>query len=892
MIESAIVVVLSDKADIFDALAKFSGVVVCGSLVEAAAAKERQIDEATFSDSLRRLVVVKNVEVTNEDSSVVEIVNFNSETPPWVSRIPPTTVYLKDVSLETFQEKVSRLVKEQSRFQRMFAKIPLLKNFDPDVNMAQIDAFMLDPVNDLANAICYQLSCNNWEVERNKDRKPKAPIDLLFEELLKETDRRVVSEEKDELPNPVSGMLPNPILFEYIKPLTDWRVPKGLESDAVRLSNYLRVIHNWYVYAGSKFNELKERLESKSMETGEVFDWNAWKLYAGQPDGLLAVSSAIYDATIVESIYDAAVGIVWLLVVYPSLKIPGTPMKMDESVTCRRDVNDFLKEDGEPVEEVQSTVTIENGRKVYRHNVTPASLRSFREKDSKKVFNIPRCDAAEAEVVSPYVFPNGINAKAMRRGASFSYYVFIPETVEVHSSSDSILLLLCESLRLHCGFPFWVTAIVNEQSLFFDGDQLVMRNGMSPTVVIKSDGTLVIKHKHMIPLIVEPNGNIHKKIDDEWIRTDSEGNFFKNGKPAGQYMFLQNFTSKEKSMIRPDQIEFAILNDGTRRVLSNQEFCVQHESDHIFFDVPGYPRIKLEKGVFSIQIDSFPIELSTEKRVSLNCEAFNMTFEKELMNITCEKCKMSGSAKFCRIDADDCKLSVTSEGEYVFDTPESFDTSTLFKKNPPRFFAITSNMSVWEFIREDDQILEGATRKSSRIPYMSGMSARIKTMHFPDETVQPLAFVENDPVVDEDRIALQELLTSDTSSIKEADANQAVSLWLDDFTMFESSIDSHLLRAHEMYVEEQFHNFYLQTDDSETVMPPRTPNPRRLEAVYHTREQTVRGLEPGKVINYWLSHESDFAVPLAPDGSFAEYPKVVTGTNPTNQFQFSPRGWA
>ena len=561
-------------------------------------------------------------------------------------------------------------------------------------------------------------------------------------------------------------------------------------------------------------------------------------------------------------------------------------------MTCRQGINDFLKKSDDPVEEAKCEEKVENGRKIYTHHISENVLKSFREKDPETVYNMPTCDAVESAVISPFVFPNGINVDVTRRGAGFSYYIFVPETIEVQSTADSILLLLCESLRLHCGFPFWVTAIVNEQSIFFDGEKIVLRNGMSPTVVIKADGTLMIKHKNMIPLIVEPNGTVNKKIKDQWTKTDSEGNLFKNGKQIGNYTFLPNHTVKEKSMIRPDQIEFAILNDGTRRVLSNQEFCVQHGQNFIYFDVPGYPRIKLENGVFSIQIDSFPIDLSTSKRVSLKCEAFEMSYGDEVIDIKCPKCEFSGSTKFCKLSADDCNLSVNSDGEEIFDVPESFSPTSLFKKNPPRFFAITANMAVCEFIREDDQILDGSTRKTARIPYMSGMSAKIQTIHFADETVQPLAFVENDPVTPEDIQNLEEVLKDD-DAFSDADANQSVSLWLDDVTMFESSIDAHLQRAHDMFLEDQFHGgLYFQDEDAAAIMPPPTLAPRLLDMAYRARDPTVFSLEPGDTINYWQSHESDFAMPIASDGTPVGRPDPVPADQRFSQFHLNPRAWS
>jgi hypothetical protein len=302
--------------------------------------------------------------------------------------------------------------------------------------------------------------------------------------------------------------------------------------------------------------------------------------------------------------------------------------------------------------------------------------------------------------------------------------------------------------------------------------------------------------------------------------------------------------------------------------------------------VPNFPLIDCFEGKMTMEVDRYHIEVCEDRTASFQCNDYSVTFGNDRLTYTSEKVNISCSLDEFEMTSYKCRLYANAREE-VYETPKDQATHEIFKSFSPRFFAVRNDLSVIEFIRKDSPVLDDAVLKNSRIPYTFGGWSKVITAHFNDIDRMPMIFVENDGLTKEESEKILEDLENARHTQGETDpqiAEAASKAYLADMQVFARTMETFLDKSHQSFIED---NFPMEGMAEEVMVqvPPPCPDPMMQEVKYYTSEKSVFELEPGQVLNYWASHESDFAIGRPP-GSDA------SGSRRLGQFGFGGTGFS
>ena len=534
----------------------------------------------------------------------------------------------------------------------------------------------------------------------------------------------------------------------------------------------------------------------KELNSENIFDINQWCLAYEIKDGAEIISDALFDATTVKSKLEPELGVLFMIV----SKIP---------------------------------------------------LNTF-NKDPK----------LEQNKIKSYVFDNGLCTKINRSSAYFGYEVSpfayrieFRDIFLLESDKDSIRVLPIESICVHFNYPFSCTIIFNDQSLYFDGTKLVlMENGQKPSY-ITSDGTWVMQKENTV--IIDHNGEISQKIDDTWTSVTADMKTFVDAKRVNRKAgFFTNLKTNTKSMVRPDGIEYYIEKDGSRRIMFNVDLTIEQSDTGITYDVTNFPLIKLFNGSFTTQIDRFSFTFSKEKLITLKCENYTIEFDGQAVkaHINDHQVDINANLDFCDIKSPKSNLfSSRNNINDVFysQTPQE----EILKKYPPRFFAVRSDFTCIEFIRKDSFIFNNSSTKSTKVPHTYGGPVNVFIANFSDLDKPPLIFVENSPITDEQN---QQLSAAFKSNVDSVEAEKKRGDFLNSCATFANGLNSFQESEYERFLRDNYEEG--EEDEITLPTPAFTPSPRLLNMQYNLYETSVSDLKRDDVLNYFKSHEADFAI--------------------------------
>lgn len=458
---------------------------------------------------------------------------------------------------------------------------------------------------------------------------------------------------------------------------------------------------------------------------------------------------------------------------------------------------------------------------------------------------------------TPYIFENGFCCEIHRNQKQFSYKIKYRDYFSIESINDSIAFQPNESLCIHYNFPFGCNIIFNEQSILFDGEKLILIENDKKISYITAEGVFISNAKDII--IIDQYGTISQKIDNKWDSVTANSVSYTDGKEVKRkYTYITDYRTGIKSMIRPDRIEYYISPNKTKRILFNSGLSIeQRDSSNIIYDIPNFPLITFNKGSFMIEMSGIELTFSHCKTVYIKSSLFASSFDGDKLSIDVPQFeKIELKINECNVRSATTTLHADSRNQKdLFESTVSL--SDIQKKFPLRFFAIRSDFSGVEFVRKDSELLKDAIFQSSKMPHPYGGLVNVLGAHFKDIEKVPFIFIENQPIkLPDDEIKLKNIFEGDDELVRiECDRKLFVSDNISFARLLESFLETENENHHAKYV-----NIVDFASEAELPMPFNTPSPRMLNMQYNLHQEKIKDLKKGSVLNYFKSHEADFAL--------------------------------
>lgn len=459
----------------------------------------------------------------------------------------------------------------------------------------------------------------------------------------------------------------------------------------------------------------------------------------------------------------------------------------------------------------------------------------------------------------PYVFENGFLAQ-IHRTNYFSYNLSYRDVFQITSKQDSICFQPIELICIYFNFPFSCSAIFNEQTIYFDGEKLVLMENTCQILYITTDGVLVSNKNH--PVIIDQYGTVSQKLFDTWTSVTADSTTYVNGKRVDRKSssFI-DYKTKVRTMVRPDGVEYYVNPDGTRKIIYGIEFTIEQRPNSVIaYDILNFPLITFENGTFTIQMDRFEFSFSKNKTVKFHSSMFSSEFNGEKLIVDIPDYNLDLSLNECNINSK----SPTPKTSFHADATNPNDTfqtevskEEIAKRFPMRFFVVRSDLTGVEFIRKDSAILKDAMLKPARIVHPYGGPINILSVHFQDLEQMPFVFIENSPVqLPDDENQLIDVMSQKVDTEK---ALHSLQTFLKNSAKSAKNLETYLQTEHDTLLREDYEDF----GDNYVVdlpHPVATPSPRMLNMQYNLYQKRVCELEKGEVLNYFKSHEVDFAI--------------------------------
>ena len=518
------------------------------------------------------------------------------------------------------------------------------------------------------------------------------------------------------------------------------------------------------------------------------------------------------------------------------------------------------------------------------------------------IYGMPLAVSNCAEFAAPYYFLSRlkvvINRNLISGSPTFGYKAYFKDLVELSATSKNVMFIPVEGIRVMIDYPFVVTLLFNEQSLRYDGENVIVKSSGEDAIVITKDRAL-IKNDSDVKMIVLPDGTIGKQIDGQWSYVTSDCLTYVKTEEGVQtvekrHSQIEDIATHTTSYIRPDDVEYYIKDGGTRKILFSNELSIEQSEEKTIFDIPNFPVLEASESI-SISLDRFEITFK-DKTAKISCDDYTITVSEDLTLFENPEAEMCLSPGQCEFKSGDQVLIANEAGiermtQVGVEIPakkkiEIYDTHwgksipikeslteqqqlDLHKLFVPRFFAVRGDLSGCEFIRSDTIDMTDITVKEVVLPHPSGNDCQLKSYHH--QTRMPVIFVANEPMTKPERATLLKGLhvpkpkkkKGVTEEIDEnviSEAEGARESYISDAKIFTSAMLNRLQMNTTEYIEETTPP---PPEPPEFLLvPPPTPEPRILEMQASLYQKTVEGLVENTVLNYWDSTEARFAMPL------------------------------
>lgn len=831
--------------------------------------------------------------------------------------------------IEDYILKILDLNKEFDSFiqQHNFIQLP---SFNPSVDMSIIKDYFLFHPNDIINSLYFQLKEGNWKrLDPPPPESKEQYYDNIFLQMSEQNDRKVVFIEPKEPPDPIFNSENQTFsIHEYIYPLLNWEVDEENALAIPEVINFVSSINRLYSYAGSKFDSLITST-NKKYSLGlplSFFDWEHWNLAADYNNISETLADAINNHSLVETLFDKDAGFLWVLVLNPIPKTMGNTISNYSMPFCLKNINEYMnyvsdfnknKEDEIPNKKSRNAPTAAQiiKEKLDFKLILPSI--ENRIQNSKNFYRLPLKVCSSESFSAPYCFENGLYVQIIRdldfNSPSFCYKFYYKDTIEAHSTSDSITFQPFEGIRLYYEFNQILTVFFNDQSLCFDGENLNIMSANEKNIIITKTGSLIFTNSHGNIIIVHPNGSISRYTNNKWITVDKDGISLDGvNRPHSSYKDDQ---TQSVHMIRSDNIEYTVYQGGKRLIVVDLDCTVeQNDTEKIVtFVIPNFPIIQWNHDKITFDIDCFNFVINTTSDEKLKftsvatTENYTIKTNENSISFTTSDCDSvlmadscqfknelksesnnnqfliadsKGNEKVCILATEEQKgkkkkveLYESKWGSLVA-IKETIPDQThlnLYRLFQPRFFGIRKNMTGVEFLRKDTIKMDGYEQQSMFFRHPNGESINILSLHsmelIPSLFIQyeGLSKTQRSNVMKDLRIPKPKKSTTSSSLKKNAPSKQTIisnsqkvySKYLENCSLFSKALEEQLAILQTYYIQD--HQPEEIFEELPMIIPISTPNPRILNMMYNLHRQNVT---KDKAVNYWESTESDFGFPI------------------------------
>ena len=894
----------------------------------------------------------KGVARTYDNKPIISGQEFESQNNPecypplrWLtlkSSAPPNIAFVEvhasdDAAgtVKALEEKFIQIARARDSFTEFYNSkelidLPIIPNENEKRSLSNFLDYLNERQGDFMNAIYYELKSHDYKTEKVP---PPPPIfqqyDDLFNEGKVQLDRKVIFLEPKELNDTFFETTLPPSLYPLLYRLKTFSLKPENALACNALSEFLGSPVHYYAYAGSKFDMIVQSV-NKKYQLGlplSFFDWQSWNYLAEYPQVGDYLIDSIHSADIVETYFDEPLGILWVLALPPIPKNTGQFISRFSMPQTFEGITEYIARlfDKNNQTEKKSRI-LPNPAQILRDNldfnILLPNLQQRMEK-SQFYYKLPVSISNSSSFITPYFFESGLKVVIHRdlqnEKMTFKYKAYYNQLFEVYATSASISIQPVEGIRIMFEKPFAVTILFNEQSIYYNSDGIIVKSTGDNPLMITADGALIFSEGENSEMIVQPDGSITRRDNEEWHTVDSKGNSFKHVDgclvPDNQrHSEIVDLNTMTKSLIRPDGVEYFVKPNVMRRILFSGDLSIEQtplEDDpsickKVVFDIPNFPVIQKEGDEFSISLDKFEMKFR-QRNADISCADYkikineNHTFvsdSKIEMVLSPDHCEFKenekiliaddkGIEKICQLSADDPNAASPNkkkkievyESHWGFALPikDVNNEQQLFayhKKFLPHFYAIRSDMSVSEFIRPDCINFEGCTNYHEIISHPSNVECNIVTYHHP--TRLPLIFLINEPMSKQDRANVLKQLHIPKARRGGAKSNRSGKSGPENEEELISNAESYrqaLFCDNKLFVQAMNNllekNSIRYEDENRLpepptpevlILPPPTPPPRILEMQAGLYASSVNS--SNEPLNYWESFEADFAMPL------------------------------
>ncbi|OHT03164.1 hypothetical protein TRFO_06840 [Tritrichomonas foetus] len=725
----------------------------------------------------------------------------------------PNDIVFKDLVINTkhnetifsiIEEEVIKIVQAMKDFQKFLEthKAHTIPHIISNSEIKYLKNYLSFYPNNYINALYFQLREGKWKSVQNPPPKTKlSQYSNIFSNLSEQTKRKVIFFESKEPPDPVFSI---PIdqssacnyytIYPAVYPIMHWNITEDIVHAVSEVTHFISPPNMMYAYAGQKFDFLITQINKKH-QLGlpmTFFEWQYWNYAIECPDISELLADALCNSLIVQSLLDEQAGILWIVTMNPISKTIGQYTSQYSLPLCMESITEYIDTVFNSQEEVKRYRTHPSVAQIVKENGNIAALLPSIEQrieKSNSFYQVPLNYCNTEQFTAPYYFENGLCVKIHRdiinQNPTFSYEFNYREMITVKSSEDSINFRPIEGVNFIVEFGKSFTILFNDQSLFFNGNKLIVMSTNENQKVITTNGSLVFNNRHNDSFIVYPNGSISQYLDKRWVTIDKNGKSLDGvDRPHSQYVDEQ---TKSTHIIRPDNVEYVIKRNGHRHMVLDLDIVVEqmdkNQSDSSFslstsnspnsntsitFEFQDFPLINFANKTFEIEIDCFKFTLlenletiveTKDYKIVVNNKSvsfesfhnkdFNGFFTQDSCQFKCQNsylvADITGTEKMCSLATvseqkgkKKCNYIESTWGKLlpIKETLTEPIHSKLHKLYAPRFFAVRKNLSGIEYIRPDTLNTTDLTMKSMIISHPSGDEIDMISYHSLDQIPQ------------------------------------------------------------------------------------------------------------------------------------------------------------
>ena len=838
-----------------------------------------------------------------------------------------------EATLMKIEEAIVKIFGAMKRFNELFnntsfVKLPIIES--RAISTDDFKRYLIDNSNDYSNAIYHQLKQHDFcAINEKKITTDDEKFDQLFDASYKEITRKVTTRTKEEEIDPYFELKYSPFLCNSLYEVIHWKRSEDDASTTSAILNFIKSPNNFYCYAGQKFDSIVS-LANKKYSLGlsmSSYDWEKWN-YCKENDKINEYLEYVLSSSgIVEKQFDKETGMMWILAMEPVTKQIGQERRQEYFPQTMNGISEFINElfnQEKPAEEKKTKNVHSIATKIRAKENVLSLMKDPVEaiKERNVVYEMPLKISRALAADSPFLFESGLSVHVHRNiinsFPTLNLDIKHGESL-IRVLDDSIEQIVTDDLKFIKYNDGTFSILFYDQAIYYNGKDLYTKSANFDEIILTGSGALITSAKDGKKRICFANGTIAEFNEEanEWRYVDKDGNarIRKEDGSCKQlnlpHSFSRNVGKKLDKMIRPDNIEYYINSDKTRKIFLTGELTIEQSDDEITYEIPNMPLISYSaKSGFSISIDVFEVSFNNNNNsISITSEKSNVVSHNEtgITEVTFdnEEAWLDQKNQLYQFKSGSNVLVVDAKGEQRVG---QIDLSPAQKKKADciesrwgklipnkeviseqnqvilqdkfisHFFAIKSDLSYTEFL-PIKSINVGSKQQVNKgqVMHPCGEYVNVMTIHDPENP--PSIYIEHKGQTKLERSNVLKGLHIPKKSKSGADkscrtkkskgdevnddvaAENAINDMSFTKNIFLSALSDYLEKSHQEYL------ISIQPEEEEPpeipMIPPRTPNPSLLTMMqFYHEPKAISKDRKQSVLNYWELHESDFAYPI------------------------------